>query len=230
MNTEQITKINSAYNIGKNVMAKDGMTFGYSMTGILGAETTWGIVLVGDKYTKNGKLKSLYDSSLGAFQIKLSTAKRVIMKEPKLSKYRNIVNTDESTYKQYEYHNKMVKRYLKILSSNVWMDRYYKGEPKAIKTIKWARKEYKKHNDMLNKYRKEAKKDIILINKLMMNTEFGALIGAYYMKMVYEEALRKFGKKQAYWKAIGRYNGGWNNKTYYNKVKKYMKISKRYIK
>jgi hypothetical protein len=231
LDTEQKNKILESYKIGSQIKCSNGMTIEYTLPSIMGQESSFGKNNVGDKYDKTGRLKSLYDSSLGNFQIKLSTAKRVIMRYKILrDKYSFMVNTDKSTYKLYEKHYKKVQYYLSVIESPVWKKRVERGEPKAISTIKWAKKEYIKHYELYKKYKEEAKKDTILINNLMYNFKFSAFISGYYFKMCYDEAYRKFGTEQAYWRAVGRYNGGWSNKTYYKKIIKRMKTVKIVIK
>jgi len=81
LNKKQKHTLMVANYIGSKIFAHDGMNFGHALQGIALAESSAGLCIIGDKY-KNGKLKSLYDSSLGAFQIKLSTAKFIIRKTP----------------------------------------------------------------------------------------------------------------------------------------------------
>ena len=63
---------------------------------------------------------------------------------------------------------------------------------------------------------------------LLTNTEFSILIAGRYLKRNYEYALKK-GKWNPYYKTISRYNGGWNNTTYYKRVMKRMKHVNRLI-
>ena len=154
LSKSQVKTIEIAYNIGKQIKTKDNMSFEKALSGIVLQESSAGRELRGDKY-KNGKLKSLHDSSLGIFQIKLSTAKWII-----------------------------------------------------------------KHNKFMNKYFKYMlKDDKILVNMLFTNKTFSALTAGKYLKTMYEEAKRK--KLSDPWmRAISRYNGGWNNMTYFKKVMK----------
>jgi len=227
----QKAKIKSAYKIGKSIKASNGMTFENTLPSIMGQESSWGNANIGDKYDTSGRLKSLYDSSLGNFQIKLSTAKIVIMKYPHLrKKYGNLVNTGKSTYKEYAIYRKRLEYYKSVFQSKIWKKRAKQGNKKAIKTIAWAKKEFLKNYDLWKKASKQAKKDTRLINKLMYNFKFSAEIAGYYLLNSYEQALNIYGKKQAYWRAIGKYNGGWNNKRYYNYIIKRMKIVKKVVK
>ena len=272
----QIENIKIAKKIGSQTYAKDGMNFGDALAGMIVRESSAGLKVVGDKY-KNGKLKSLYQSSLGAFQIKLSTAKLTIKKNPRLyKKYNYLVYDGKSIYSKYEklkkeyqfykkrlsqnineivdeeikktYDFKKIQYYNSVLNNKKWIERYKKKEKKAIDTFEWAKKmkiyhekelkkkktiikkevenEYNTYENKIKEIEKEVKvishkiaKDTTLINKLLTDVKFSAEIAANYLKMIYNEALNR-GFYNVYKRAIGRYNGGWNNKIYYNKVKK----------
>ncbi len=275
LNIEQTKKIKIASNIGKHIVAKDGMTFETALPSIMGQESSWGVFVIGDKWDKNGRLKSVYMSSLGNFQIKLSTAKLTIKKYPKLyAKYKHLVYDGDSIYMKYEKHNaemqmykaaisggqkdytinkiktiqtqkdyKKMTYYRGILDNPLWIKRYKAKTKQALSTFKWAKRELTYHtirydrkvlkatnNAMLafvkdtkkfsyhlgevNKLRAKASKDMRLINRLLTDFSFGAEIGGHYLKSCYNEAVSR-GFSNPYKRAIGRYNGGWNNTTYY---------------
>ena len=277
LSKDQLYKIQVGYDVGKTIIASDGMTFEKGLPSIGGKESSWGIYVIGDKYDNNGRLKSLYESSLGDYQIKLSTAKITIRKYPHLfKKYSHFLYEGDSIYLQYEKnlvllrkykkkanvdekqfkknallelknseHAKKIKYYKSVLNNKIWKKRFEEKQERAIKTIAWAkrrlsyhtkfyneeldnlmknsRKEYltllkkieslqKIHNSLVGK----ANKDTALINKLLTDTRFSAEIGGYYLLSIYEEALKRGYKgNDAYRRAVGRYNGGWNNKKYY---------------
>jgi hypothetical protein len=272
---EQINKIQIAYNIGKTIKARDGMTFEKGLPSVMGQESSFGVYVVGDKWD-NGKLKSLYESSLGNMQIKLSTAKITIKKYPNLmKKYGHLIYEGESIYMSFEKHKrlmqhytnitknglggffksiliknehlKMIRYYSNILNNPKWIDKYNRGTKQGISTIKWATRELDYHSrkydrDVVKlkktvsiKYAKtlvslsnhkkqyysllkKANKDTKLINMLLTNYKFGVEVGGHYLLWMYEIAVDK-GFTDAYWRAIGRYNGGWNNLTYQEKVR-----------
>jgi hypothetical protein len=273
LNTIALNKIKTAWDFGKHTKAKDGMTFEYAISGIMGQESSWGKAVVGDKYTKTGKLKDLYESSLGNFQIKISTAKLTIKKIPYLKKkYKYLIYDGNSIYKKYiSLNKKLIKLeatsykniscenknynkmsyYYKIYNNKSWNNKAKNNNKKAIKTLIWAKRKYeeykKKYNKALfernlkfSKKEKElqikikdiknklsllklkANKDTLLINKLLIDFKFGSEIASNYLKLIYEEALNKK-LKNPYKRAIGRYNGGWNNMVYYNKIKNRVK-------
>jgi len=278
LTTDQINKIHEASKVGKTIRAKDGMTFETALPSIMGQESSWGVFVLGDKWDKNGRLKSVYKSSLGNFQIKLSTAKLTIKKYPKLYiKYKHLVYDGKSTYIKYEYHkrryeilkakvgkgynhyvdtqaetirqsthSKKIGYYTRIIENPKWIKREAEGKKRAIRTMKWAKKELAYHKvkyasslkafetntakrfaDHMREYttemiacnnlRERASKDMRLINRLLTDFSFGAEIAGHYLLSMYEEA-RKRGFSNPYKRAIGRYNGGWNNTTYYNLV------------
>ena len=288
---ETIDKIQIVYNEGKKIKASDGMTFEKTLSAQFGVETTWGYILIGDKW-KNGKLKSLYKSSLGGLQVKLSTAKITIKKykhlmekysyfiydgkdiykrfneiSSKLSIMENFKNKDDIFYIREEIKNnknyKKIIYYSGILNSETWKRKFKQKDRQALLTFEWAKRELKYHNAIfesektkiyksaMKKYKKfnddyktlkieqeklskKASKDRMLINKLLTDLKFNSEIAGHYLLSMYELALRK-GFKNPYRKAIGRYNGGWNNKVYFPKVIKKIKtintlIRKNYIK
>ena len=280
LTAEQINKITMASSIGKSIIAKDGMSFETALPSIMGQESSWGVFVIGDKWDANGKLKSVYMSSLGNFQIKLSTAKLTIKKYPRLyNKYKHLIYEGKSIYTKYEQHQKRyeilkarvgkgynhyvdnqadsirqskdykkIKYYKNIIENPKWIKRVAEGKPRAIRTMKWAKKEliyheakykilvkvfekntaknfsldmreYTKEMIVCNNLRAKASKDMRLINRLLTDFSFGAEIAGHYLLSMYEEA-RKRGFSNPYKRAIGRYNGGWNNIPYYNLVMK----------
>lgn len=190
-------------------------------------ESSLGVHTVGDKYDENGRLKSLYDSSLGAFQIKLSTAQKVIVYFPELrEKYGYLVNPDKTSYKKYAYHYRKWKYFKGVLNNPIWIKRWKQG--KGLKTYRWAKRNYEYHKRELLKLKNLAYKDIDLINKLLNDYKFSALIAGYYIKLCYMEAKRK-GYSHPFRRAISRYNGGWYNKKYIQKFRRNIKIIKSLI-
>ena len=112
LTTEQVTKIKTAYSVGKTIKTKDGISFERTLVGIIGQESSFGEHVLGDKYDRNGKLKSVYESSLGSFQIKLSTAKITIRKFPHLmKKYSYMLYDGESIYLKFEENKKQIETY-----------------------------------------------------------------------------------------------------------------------
>ena len=102
LDREQITKTQIAYNTGAKIKASDGTTFENTLASIMGTESSWGKMTLGDKFFKNGKLKPKRLMSLGNYQIKVSTAKETI------NKY-NHLNDKYSSLLKNENLNKLIK-------------------------------------------------------------------------------------------------------------------------
>ena len=82
--------IRQSYNIGKLIKAKDGMTFENSLASIVFTESSAGKYVVGDRFSKH-----LRDASLGAFQIRIKTAKWIIKKDKFCNKHFKFLLEDE---------------------------------------------------------------------------------------------------------------------------------------
>ena len=159
LDDKQMQLAQKIYKIGKTFKTNDGLTIENTLTSISLRESSLGRFIVGDK-KKNGSFKPLIEMSLGAFQIRVGTAKDVI-RNNKLTQYNYLLNDDS-----------------------------------------------------------------ILINKLLTDPEFGAVLTGYYFVKNYNEALRR-NMWNPYFRAYSRHNGSWNNKTYYrlfikdiNRIKK----------
>lgn len=68
-----------------------------------------------------------------------------------------------------------------------------------------------------------------LTTQILNSPQFSSMLAGYYLKLNYEVA-KKRGYWNPYFKAISRYNGGWNNTTYYKRVMRNMKIIKKLVK
>jgi len=133
LSDEQIEKLKVGYTTGKTIVADDGTTFENTLAAMAGVESTWGVNIIGDKYDSSGKLKSLYESSLGVYQIKLSTAKLTIKRHKDLyKKYGKLLYEGNSVYLKYEKNKKKLDYYKSVLENPIWLLRKIKGEPKAI--------------------------------------------------------------------------------------------------
>lgn len=91
-----------------------------------------------------------------------------------------------------------------------------------IPTIRWMGKmipEIDWVNTLTDKQLKE---------KLTSSVIFSCMLAGYYIRLNYNNAIKKKMRKP-YFKAISHYNGGWNNKTYFKRVMKNMKIINRLI-
>lgn len=217
LTNEQIQKIQDVYDIGKKIKARNGISFEKTLVGIMAQESSWGIANIGDNY-ENGKPKSLYMSSLGNFQIKLSTAKLTIRQYPHLmQKYSHLLYDGHSIYLEYE-KNKAKLDYIKSeLIKAIKNDQRVLATSTQNSKIRKLSAEYatlmKTHNQLSAK----AEKDIQLMDKLLNDHKFGAELAGYYLVFLYDDMLNK-GWSQPYLRSIGRYNGGLYNWDYANKV------------
>lgn len=221
---EQLQKIQDVYTIGKNIKTSDGMTLERTLAGIMGQESSWGVEVLGDNYDSNGRLKSVYESSLGNFQIKLSTAKITIKMYPELmKKYGNMLYEGDSVYLEFEKNKIQLDKFKGIMTNPKWVNLSKKGDVKAKKTMAWATRNYNKHAIINNNLLANANKDKRLINKLLSDHKFGAEIAGHYLLYIYENFKNK-GYSNLYKRSVGRYNGGINNMDYANKVLKRMEL------
>jgi len=64
--------------------------------------------------------------------------------------------------------------------------------------------------------------------KLINSTQFSCILAGFYIRHNYNYAVKQK-MWNPYFKSISRYNGGWNNKEYYGRVMKNMKIINKLI-
>lgn len=211
---EQVERIGVAYSVGKTIKANDGKTFESTLPSIAGVESYWGNTSVGDKYDKNGKLKHLFDSSLGDYQIKMDTARETIRENKELfEKYNDLVYEGKRiSYSEFTYNIKMLNKYNDIMKKNE-----KKGDKKALKAYNWAKQQFEVHLKLHREYSSKFSTDAKLAQKLLSDHEFSAIIAGNYLKDMYNIGLAR-NYKNIYKRAVGRYNGGWHNMDYANAV------------
>lgn len=214
LTTEQVERIGVAYSVGKTIKANDGKTFETTLPSIAGVESYWGSVSIGDKYDKNGRLKHLFDSSLGDYQIKMDTA-RLTIKDNKVlfEKYKDLIYDGERIkYDTFLSNIKAISKYSKIIAETKT-----KGDSKSIKDYNFAKQQLSRCLELHNEYSKKIATDSKLANKLLNDHKFSAEIAGNYLKDMYNIALAR-NYKNLYKRAVGRYNGGWSNMNYANAV------------
>lgn len=228
LDDNQIQVLQKAYNQAKNYKTEDGFSFKEIILAIYLQESSAGIDIIGDNYTSTGKVKSLYESSLGSGQIQLGTAQTVLHTFPYLeTKYGNLLHDNVYSYQKYVQHLKNIDKFKTILDSDELKNN--SETLKGIETKKWAEFELKRNETILKeKYWNDLKKDNILVNKLIIDVDFSAIISTHYLIMCYNEA-KKLGYEPVY-STISRYNGGWKNDKYYNNVMARMDLVKKLIK
>jgi len=83
LSAEQEQVINESYNIGKQVKAKDGMTFEWALAAVGMTESSSGRNIIGDEHYSR-KLKK---ASLGVYQVRFDTAIYIIKRDKLMNKY-----------------------------------------------------------------------------------------------------------------------------------------------
>jgi len=222
---KQIKLLQKAHQIAQKYKAVDGHTFEDTIVAVYLVESSAGKHMIGDRYHLTGELKTLYESSLGPGQIKLSTALLVINSFDYLKKkYKNLYHDNYYVYKKYVPIMKKITYYKKILNSPVWKRRWRQGKKLNVK--KWAEREYRYWSNKIKPHLIYIKKDDMIVDKLLYDEEFSILISTHYLILNYNEAIKRH-YSNPWFCSISRYNGGWKNKTYYKRVVKKMKVVKK---
>lgn len=215
LNDTQVERIKVAYSVGKNIKASDGRNFAMALPSMAGVESSWGSLIIGDSVDKRGNQKHLFDCSLGAFQIKMDTARLTIRNNPVLfEKYGNLIYDGERVS-----NNELmstitdIKKYSKILTDKELISKKNQGDKKSINKLMRAKTQLDLSKDNYVIIAKKYSTDSKLANKLMNDYEFGSVIAGNYLKDMYNIAHnRNYNNK--FKRAIGRYNGGWSNMKY----------------
>lgn len=219
LNDVQTERIKVAYSVGKNIKASDGTNFAMTLPSIAGVESSWGSLIIGDSVDKKGNKKHLFECSLGAFQIKMDTARLTIRNNPVLfEKYGNLIYEGERVS-----NNELIsaianiKKYSNILTDKELISKKNQGDKKSINKLIWAKTQLDLSKDNYVIIAKKYSTDSKLANKLLNDYEFSSVIAGNYLKDMYNIAHnRNYNNK--FKRAIGRYNGGWHNMDYANAV------------
>lgn len=194
LNNIQKGIIKVAYEAGKKTITSDGMSFENALSGIVMQETTAGKVIIGDNY------KMVYYTVINNKYIEINNVENIF--EINNQKYLEIkINNKKHKVKVFE--KKIKKSYIE---SSIGP---FQIQPKtAIRVINTYYKD---------KYEYLLKDNNLLINKLFTDIQFSADIAAKYLLLTYEEA-NTLNKDEKWFRAISRYNGGWNNREYFYNV------------
>jgi len=210
--------LKTTYKVASWFSAKDGHIFNDTMVAIVLRESSGGRQLIGDSYI-NGVEKPFIMKSLGVGQVKLETAIHMIMAHKDIYKnFQVYIHKNPFAFKKYykylikiEYYQDILRRYKN------------KNDARSIRVKKWANKELRYYEKLFRPYKEYYKKDLELAQLLLSDIEFNVSVGTLYLIQNYEIALKRH-YSNPWFRAISRYNGGWNNKTYYKKVLEKMKI------
>jgi len=229
----QIELLNTIYNEAKRYKAINGHVFNDTICAIYLVESSAGKNVIGDNVDlKTGKMLTLFESSIGPGQIRLETALFVMNKFPQyFNDISYLIHPDISAYKTYVKYLKNIDRFKSILKRY----RSYLSKTNVKKKIKhykavirWAYKELQYNKKKLEKYKYIIYKDKQIINLLFSDIRFSAKISTLYLIYNYNYAIKNR-MSNPWFRTVSRYNGGWNNKKYYKKVVKKMKLI-RYLK
>jgi len=220
----QLNIIKTAYKTASKYKTFDGHIFNDTIASITLTESSAGKYLIGDNYI-NGKEKPFIMKSLGVCQVKLETAILIISKYPNyFDKYINLIHKNKYAFKKYwkylmniQYFSYLKKKYEKRLKLNIG------NRKRNIKILRWIKKELKANKNKFKKYKKYYYKDLELAQILLSDIKFNIKIATFYLIYNYENAIKK-GYKNPWFVAISKYNGGYYNRRYYNKIIKNMKI------
>lgn len=214
LNRYQKHIIKIVYNTCEKYKASDGFSFENTCAAITLTESSGGKNLVGDQ----GKYPSiLVTSSLGAMQIRVRTVLEVLKNNLKLrKKYIRFWHPDIDA----------ICKYKNILIAMKYYRAKWHGAHGAQAKI--YRIKYYEAKKQFARYRKAYYKDLAIAETLLSDVHFSAIIAANYLILNYEIA-----KKRGYWnpwfKAVSRYNGGWENTRYVKRVARNLKLAQKYL-
>lgn len=215
---EQIEMAKKIYSQSKQYISKyNNMNFRNTLIAIYIIETSLGKDnIIGDRYTRTGKLKNITESSLGPGQIKLLTVLTLFKKVPKLQKkYKYLYHKDITALKKYNKYMNKAKYFKMIINSKKWQEKWKEG--KKLKVKKWVYNEYNWSMKKLEKYKLDMLKDNNIMNLLLTDLSFSIEISNNWLIFNYEQAIKKH-MPHPYLRAISAYNGGWYNYKYIKKV------------
>jgi len=223
----QLRLIREIYDISKRYKAIDGHVFNDTVVAIYLTESDAGKNVIGDKNKLFTGRLSLLDASLGPGQIRLITALEMLDRYnntfPK--RYRYLRHPNYHAYKKFLYYKQKVSYYKRIYKR--YSRKKYKSD-RDRRVIRWSLREYKYWKNKYKQYWREIysryyHKDIRIMNLLLTDPNFYVTVSVLKLIDSYNTALKKK-MWNPYFKAISRYNGGWTNKRYYQRVMKKMRI------
>jgi len=228
LNQYQIKLLQTVYDEAKKYKAIDGHVFNDTLCAIYLTESSAGIDVIGDNVDlRTGKIRTLFESSIGPGQIRLATALFVMNHFPdEFKDYSYLMHDDIYAYKKYVIYLKNIDKFEDIIKRYRSKYPYIKSKKKRKRyrnVLRWANKELINNRRKLKKYKYIIYKDKQIINLLFTDPRFSAKISTFYLIYNYNYALNHK-MSNPWFRAISRYNGGWVNKKYYKKVISKMKI------
>lgn len=223
---DQIRNLNIGYNVALEHKKRTGIDFTNTVCSMQMVESSAGEEVVGDT-TLKGRKVDLIQSSLGVMQIQVPVAYWAIETDPYLKKkYPQFLRSEKFSgadtiklYKNYKYHQNMIAYYSKVIKSN----------KSTQKDKKYAKTMLAKHSKKYSEYLPEVRRDNRLMNKLLTDVGFSTEVALVHLTHFYKVAKRN-NSRDPHFRTVSRYNGGWSNKTYYNRVVSYRPSINRLIK
>lgn len=227
LDNRQINLLQNVYQVANKYKAMDGHVFNDTVVAIYLTESDAGKNIIGDKNKLFTGRVSLLDASLGPGQVRLITALEMLDKynDKFPRQYQYLKHPKYHAYKKFLHYKQKTNYYKRIFN------KYSKKEHKTqrdLRVIKWSLREYRYWKSKYKKYWNNVykayyRKDIRIMNLLLSDPEFYITVSTLKLIDGYDTALKK--KMWNPWfKAISRYNGGWKNKQYYQRVIRKMKI------
>jgi len=210
LSEKQINVIKNIYQECSRYRANDGFTFENTCAAIALTESSAGKNIIGDQ---GDDPTILVQSSLGAMQIRVRTVLEVLKNFPELRKqYASLWHSDIDAINKYVIIIKKMHYYrYKMHHARSWKARH---QYKAL---------YEKQRADFKKYKNAYQKDLNIAEILLTDIRFSAKIAAHYLILNYQTAKDRH-YWNPWWKAVSRYNGGWMNKSYADRVIKNIKI------
>ena len=212
LSQKQINIIKTVHDVCAQYHARDGMSFDKTCSAIALQESSAGKNIVGDQGSNPGLL---VNSSLGVMQIRVRTVLEVLKNNLKLrNRYQYFWHSDINA----------IDKYVPIL---IAMKYYHKKWRRSTgHRAQYYRKKYIYARKQFARYRKAYRKDLLIAETLLTDIKFSATIAANYLILNYEIAQKRH-YWNPWWKAVSRYNGGWENVKYVHGVILYLRYLNR---
>lgn len=203
----------------------DGHSFEQTLCAMALTESSAGRNIIGDQYIYS-KHSGLTEASLGVLQVRLITAREMIKKEKYMNENYLHFYVPYRLMKKYSKIKREINKYTKIIANPKYYDKI--DEEKDKKVLKWATRVLNENIELYKEYKGFEKLDLLSVSKLLSDIKFNTIVAHCYLKFNYDRAVRE-NRGNPYFGAISKYNGGWHNTEYFDRVQKNMKEVKRLI-
>lgn len=222
----QISVLNEVYNTGLEMKAIDGHSFEKTLCAMALTESSAGKNIVGDQQI-HSKYSGLTEASLGVLQTRVITAREMMLKESYMHENYYYLYVPHRLTQKFTKIKRKINKFTKIVNN----PKYYDGinDKKDKQVLKWANRVLDKNKELYKEYYGFSLLDTVLVSKLLGDIHFNTIVAHSYLKYNYDRAVRE-NRGNPYFGAISKYNGGWHNNLYYERVKKNMKEINRLVK